>query len=70
MTNALVRGGNAGKSKALVKGKGLKLPDPTLPLGYPVTVQLRKNGSSHCLESTFTSANEVTNDGTRFKAKK
>ena len=33
LTNALVRGGDAGKSNASVKGKGLKLPDPTLPLG-------------------------------------
>jgi cysteine-rich repeat protein len=67
---ALLKGGAAGKSKALAKGKGATLPDPMLPLDYPVTVQLKKDGSSLCLESTFTSANEKKNTDTQFKAKK
>jgi hypothetical protein len=66
---ALLRGGAAGKSKALARGKGAALPDPTLPLTYPVTVQLKKDGSPLCLESTFTSANEKKNTDTQFKAK-
>ena len=66
---ALLKGGAAGKSKALAKGKGTALPDPALPLTYPVTVQLKKDGSPLCLESSFTSANEKKNDATQFKAK-
>ena len=66
---ALLKGGAGGKSKALVKGKGAALPDPTLPVVYPVTVQLKKDGSPLCLESTFTAADEVKNDAGQFKAK-
>ena len=67
---ALLKGGADGKSKALTKGKGATLPDPTLPLTYPVTVQLKKDGSALCLESSFTAADEVKNDAAQFKAKK
>ena len=42
LSHALLKDGEAGKSKALVKGKGAALPDVPLPLTYPVTVQLRK----------------------------
>jgi hypothetical protein len=66
---ALLKGGAAGRSKALAKGKGAALPAPTLPLAYPVTVQLKKDGSPLCLESTFTNADEKNNDATQFKAK-
>jgi hypothetical protein len=51
-------------------GKGEALPDPTLPLSYPVTVQLRQDGSALCLESTFTVDDEKKNDAAQFKAKK
>lgn len=37
------------------------MPDVALPLTYPVTVQLKKDGSPVCLESTFTSTNDVKN---------
>jgi cysteine-rich repeat protein len=66
---ALLKGGAAGKSKALAKGKGAALPDPMLPLAYPVTVQLRKDGSPLCLESVFVVADEKKNTATQFKAK-
>ena len=66
---ALLKGGAAGKSKALAKGKGAALPDPMLPVAYPVTVQLKKDGSPLCLESTFTMADEKKNTATQFKAK-
>ena len=64
---ALLKGGSAGKSKALAKGRGATLPDPTLPLVFPVTVQLRKSGSPLCLESTFASTDEVKNEGGQFE---
>src|SRR5262249_54540012 len=67
---AMLKGGAAGKSKALAKGKGAALPDPMLPLAYPVTVQLKKGGSPLCLESTFTLDNEKKNTALQFKAKK
>jgi hypothetical protein len=70
LTKTILKGGAAGKSKAIAKGKGATLPDPTLPLAYPVTVQLKKDGSALCLESSFTSADEKKNDATQFKAKK
>jgi hypothetical protein len=45
-----VKGGAAGKSKALVKGKGANLPDfdSDLPIAMgdlPLTVQLRNNST-------------------------
>ena len=67
---AILKGGAAGKSKALAKGKGAALPDPTLPVAYPVTVQIKKDGSPLCLESVFTSVNEKKNTDAQFKAKK
>lgn len=66
---ALLKGGAAGKSSALVNGRGAALPDQPLPVAYPVTVQLKKDGSPLCLESTFTDADEVRNTTTQFKAK-
>ena len=67
LTTAFLKGGAAGKSKALSKGAGAALPDPALPLSFPVTVQLVKDGSSLCLESMFNSATH--NDASQFKAK-
>ena len=69
LSQALLKGGAAGKSKAQVKGAGAALPDPVLPLEYPVTVQLRKDGSSLCLESIFTATAEKKNTAAQFKAK-
>lgn len=69
LTGAVLKGGAAGRAKALVKGKGAGLPDPTLPMAYPVTVQLRQEGSPLCLESIFTSADQVKNELGQFKAR-
>jgi len=66
---AILKGGAAGKSKALAKGKGAALPDATLPVSYPVTVQIKKDGSPLCLESVFTSLHEKKNTAAQFKAK-
>ena len=67
---ALLKGGAAGKSKILVKGKGTNLPgllSGALPL--PVTAQLVNDANSICYESVFDSADVKKNDGTQFKAK-
>lgn len=69
LSDATLKGGAASHSKAVVKGKGMALPDPALPLAYPVTIQLRKGGSPLCLESVFHNADEVKNDSTLFKAR-
>lgn len=64
----VLKSGAAGRSKALVKGKGANLPDDVdgvLP--FPVTVQLVNDTNATCLESVFNSA--LKNDGKKFKAK-
>ena len=61
-----LKSGAAGSAKAIVKGKGAELPDPTLPLTLPVKVQLL-NGDGECWESEYTSATDSSVD--RFKAK-
>ncbi len=68
---ALVKGGGAGKSKALVKGKGANLPDPALgSLAFPVTAQLLNTSSGDCLEASYTAGNVVSSGSSVFKAKK
>jgi hypothetical protein len=51
---------------------GVRIPPSPLfhNLAGSSAVQLKKDGSSLCLESTFTSLNEVKNDAGHFKAKK
>ncbi len=65
----VLKSGTAGKSKVLLKGKGVNLPDPLDigPLGVPVTAQLVNYQSGVCWESNFTGANKDTT--TLFKAK-
>lgn len=57
-----------------VQGRGEQLPDISLPLSFPVTAQLiTSEPSSHidnCWGATFTSADAVQNDGSRFRAKR
>jgi len=70
----LLKGGDAGKSKVLVKGKGdglADLPAQTLPVaadGFPVTVQLFKD-TGLCWGSAFDSADVTKNEAGQFKAK-
>ena len=54
----IVKSGAAGKSKALVKGKGLNLPDfdsdlPVAALDLPMVVQLRNKQNGQCWGSSF-----------------
>ena len=63
ITKIIVKGGDAGKSKALVKGKGVNLPDfdSDLPIAMgdlPLVVQLRNNASGICWEGSFASSEE------------
>ena len=68
----LLKSSSQDKSKAMLKGKGSLLPDPTLPVAsasLPLVVQLLNSQTSTCLESTLTATDVVTNDNTQFKAK-
>ena len=69
ITKVLLKAGEAGKSAAQVKGKGVNLPDPTFSnLPLPVTAQLVNSQTNTCLEATYQAADVKKNDGGRFKA--
>ena len=61
----LREGLDAGKSKIIVKGKGLNLDMPPLPLDPPVRVQLR-NSAGMCWEACY-SAPAIRNQTYQFK---
>src|SRR6185369_14478737 len=65
----VLKGGVAGKSKVIVKGRGTALPDPLDmgPLGTPVTAQLLNYQSGVCWEANYTTAKKDTS--AIFKAK-
>src|SRR5262249_7487962 len=58
--------GGATRAKILVRGKGVTLPPPTLPLTPPVTVQL-KNDDGVCWEARFSTPKQ--NLPQQFKAR-
>jgi cysteine-rich repeat protein len=67
---ALLKSGDTGKSKALVKGKGTNLPDTLVPaLSLPVTAQLVNDANSTCFEAVYNSGDVIKNDSKQFKAK-
>ena len=57
----ILKSGAAGKSKALLKGRGSNLPDPLDmgPLGSPVIAQLLNYQSGVCWGSTFTTPKKI-----------
>jgi hypothetical protein len=61
-----LRAGLAGASKVILKGKGVNLTMPTLPLTPKVTLQVR-NDNGECWDAEFSTP--VQNLGDRFKAK-
>ena len=56
VTLAKLKSGTAGKARALVKAKGANLALPSLPLTFPLTVQLiaNDNRSDTCWQTRFT----------------
>ena len=68
---ALLKGGAAGKSKLLVKGKGVNLDLSALPLNATtqVLVQLVRNDDAACWEAVFPIGSISADDATLFKAK-
>lgn len=71
ITNMLLKShASADKAKALVKGKGDHLSDPTLGnLPLPITAQLRNQETGICLEGVYDSSDVIMNDSSQFKAK-
>ena len=72
ITKIIVKSGAAGKSKALVKGKGINLPDfdsdlPVAALDLPMVVQLRNKQNGLCWGSSFSAPKK--NLLTQFNAK-
>ena len=65
----VLRAGDAGKARMQVKGKGDGLPDPSLPLALPVTVQLVNTDDGTCWQSLFDTPGVAANEGTLFKAR-
>ena len=69
IVKATLKGGAANKSKAIVKGKGIALPDLVLPLAEPLTVQLVNNDSGLCVGATYSGAQLLKNESGKLKAK-
>ena len=67
----LLKGSDRDKAKALVKGKGPNLPDPSLgSLPLPVRAQLVKSDrDTICLEATYDGADILKNEADQFRAK-
>lgn len=51
-----------------LRGKGVNLPDPSLPLAMPVQVQVQTS-SGECWGSTFAASGMLKNEATIFKAR-
>lgn len=71
ITKLEVVAGALEKPKATVQGKGVNLPDPTLPLSGGVTVQLRNRSTEACFGASYVGEQIQKNDATKgaFSAK-
>jgi len=69
VTKSILKGNAQDKAKALVKGKGDDLPDLTLPLADPVTVQLVNGDSGLCFGASYSGAQLQKNELGFLKAK-
>ncbi len=66
--STMLRAGDVGKARALVKGKGEHMTLPPLPLPLPVRTQLRASNGK-CWEADYSSAGVRVNDTTQFKGR-
>jgi hypothetical protein len=67
----VLRAGEEGRTKVLVRGRGANLPDPALAAFVPpVTVQLVNGFSLACWESTFEAGDVIKVEEDLFKAKR
>jgi hypothetical protein len=68
MTKLLLKAGGAGLSKVVMKGKGVNIPIPTLPLTLNVQAEIR-GANGECWSTIHTLTGTTRNDGTQFKSK-
>ena len=66
----LLKGGDAGKAKILLKGAGDGLPDPPLGLALPVKMQLVNLDTDACWEADYDLADVIKNETGQFKVKR
>lgn len=70
VTKLLLGAGSDNNARAVLKGKGDNLPDPTLGvLPPPVTVQLHNEDGGLCVEAVYNEADVIENDAVQFKGK-
>jgi hypothetical protein len=69
ISKAVLKGSAQNKSKVLVKGKGVGLPDFTLPIAAPVVVQLRNSASGICWGASYPEAQLIKNQVGLLKGK-
>src|SRR2546427_4060921 len=62
----LLKAGGSGAAKISLKGRGVNLPLPTLPLSPPVTVQLQAT-NGQCWDAVY--GTPLVNDASEFKAR-
>jgi len=66
----LIKSGAAGRPKAILTGKGVNLPDPTLgSFAFPLNVELLNIGNDSCLKAAFDAGDVITNTTQQLKAK-
>jgi hypothetical protein len=68
ITSLALTSGDVGHAAVAVKGQGLDLALPGLPLPVPLRVQLQA-ASGVCWEAVFSSAGVMANDGRQFRAR-
>jgi hypothetical protein len=65
----VLKSGDTGNAKVIVKGKGVALPDLTPPLGLPVVVQLQRQGTPECWGAVYDAGGVIKNETGLFKGK-
>jgi len=69
VSKVLLKGGAQGKAKVKVKGKGVNLPDPTLPATLPLRVQLINSENGNCFEDVYDGTDIKKHDAAQLKTK-
>lgn len=67
ITKVILKASTSNKAKALVKGKGLNLPDLVTPFATPVTAQLHNDDNNVCFTTTLSTVKK--NVAGQFKGK-
>jgi hypothetical protein len=57
--------GDEGRTRVIVKGRGVNLPPADMPFGLPTLVQLQA-ANGHCWEASFSNGGVTRNSETRF----